>query len=412
MSITRPADNRPWNTHPFFSRPSREDASALAVLDVDELFAFGGDSGARGYSSQGDVLVSQTSDGVDLNRLWDDAAAAMSKWNQKRSSLAALVSYPTVNAADAIPQTLGGDHFEEASEFGEPTGLRAEPNATILGYDFTDYDLASRFTWKFLRSASAEQVRSVVNRAFESDNRLVTGSILRRLFDPAEKLNEVGHKVYGLYNGEDGMVPPSHAGQDFPAETSHYLVSGNAVLDPGDLVDAINAVRSKGFGTDGSSRLIVLCHPNEGEIISTFRAGIESGGVESKYDFIPSASAPAYLAAENVVGKVAPGEFGGLEVLGSYGPAWIVPSYYLPIGYVAVVATGGPNSNLNPVAFRQHPNAAYQGLRMIPGRDQRYPLTDSFFQRSFGTGVRYRGAACVVQVKEIGDYEAPAWDWK
>ena len=135
MSLTRPADNRPWNSRPFFSRPAREDASAHSVTLAggDELFAFGGDSdsGARGYSSQGDVLVSQTSDGVDLNRLWDDAAAAMSKWNQKRSSLAALVSYPTVNAADAIPQVLGGDHFEVASEFGEPTGLRAEPNATI-----------------------------------------------------------------------------------------------------------------------------------------------------------------------------------------------------------------------------------------------------------------------------------------
>jgi len=398
MSITRPADNRPWNTHPFFSRPQ-----------CDDLFAFGGDS-ARGYSTQGDVLVSQTADGVDLNRIWDAAAAAMTKWNSQRTALASLVSYPSVNTADAIPQVIGGDHFEEASEFGEPTGLRAEPNSVIVGYDFTDFDLASRFTWKFLRSASAEQVRSVINRAFESDNRLTTGSILRRLFDPAEKLNEVGHKVYGLYNG-DGMVPPSHAGQEFPGSTSHYLVSGNSVLDPGDLVDAMRQVQSKGFGTDARSRLIVLCHPNEAEIISTFRAGAESGGVESKYDFIPSASAPAYLAAENVVGQVAPGEFAGLEVLGSYGPAWIVPSYYLPVGYIAVVATGGPNSNLNPVAFRQHPNAAYQGLRLIAGTGP-YPLQDSFFQRSFGTGVRYRGAACVVQVKETGPYSAPEWDWR
>ncbi|WP_431815715.1 hypothetical protein [Gordonia jacobaea] len=401
MTTTRPIDNRSWNCHPFFARPSRR----------GDVFAFGADSGAVGYSSHGDVLVNQTVDGVDLGVIWDEAATAMAAWNKQRSALAALISYPTVNVGDAIPQTIGGDHFEDASEFGEPTGIRAEPDALILGYDFRDKDLASRFTWKFLRSASAEQVRSVINRAIEADNRLVTGSLLRQLFTPTSRLNEMGQTVYGLYNGTDGMVPPSYAGQTFVSSNSHLLVSGNAALDPGDLVNAINQVTSKGFGVDGSSRLIVLCHPNEAEIVSTFRAGIETNGIESKYDFVPSSSAPAYLSAENVVGQVAPGEYGGLEVLGSFGPAWIVPSYYLPAGYVAVVATGGPNSNRNPVAFRQHVNPAYQGLRIIPGRDQRYPLQDSFFQRSFGTGVRYRGAACVVQIKASGSYTTPTWAW-
>ncbi|WP_247604537.1 hypothetical protein [Gordonia paraffinivorans] len=399
MTTTRPADNRPWNARPVYSHPARK-----------TLFIFGGDP-ASGYSSQGDVLVSQTADGVDLNSIWDEAAILMSEWNKRRGALASLVSYSTINVGDAIPQTVGGDHFEKASEYGEPTGLRAEPDALILGYDFEDYDLASRMTWKFLRSATAEQVRSVINRALESDNRLTTGGILRRLYDPTEGLNEFGHKVFGLYNGTDGMVPPPHAGQTFTSDLSHYLVSGNTAIDPGDLVDGINQVRSHGFGTTPNSRLLVLCHPNEAEIISTFRRGVVTNGVESKFDFIPSASAPAYLTEENVVGQVAPGEFGGLEVLGSFGPAWIVPSYFLPTGYIAVVATGGPNSPSNPVAFREHANAAYRGLRIIPGRDQRYPLQDSFFQRSFGTGVRYRGAACIVQIKASGAYEAPEWSW-
>lgn len=408
MTTTHPADNRGWNTRPLYSRPSRY---ARPGSPRPELFAFGGDGGAVGYSTAGDVLVSQTADGIDLNSLWADAAAVMTEWNKRRSALAALVSYSTVNVGDAIPQSVGGDHFEVASEFGEPTGLRAEPDALVLGYSFEDWDLGTRFSWRFLRSASAEQVRSVINRALESDNRLTTGGILRRLYDPAEGLNEFAHKVYGLYNGTDGITPPPHAGQTFPSATSHYLVSGNTALDPGDLLDGINAVRSKGFGTTANSRLLVLCHPNEAEIISTFRRGEETNGITSKFDFIPSASAPAYLTEENVVGQVAPGEFGGLEVLGSFGPSWIVPSYFLPQSYIAVVATGGPNSPSNPVAFRQHANAAYQGLRIIPGRDQRYPLQDSFFQRSFGTGVRYRGAACVVQVKASGAYTAPTWNW-
>lgn len=384
--------------------------TAHLAADIAALSAYGADN-ATGYSSEGDVLVSQTADGVDLNKIWDEAAAVMAKWNQERSALASLISYGTINSGDAIPQVVGGDRFEKASEYGEPTGLRAEPDALILGYDFEDYDLASRMTWKFLRNATAEQVRSTINRALESDNRLVTGTLLRRLFEPAEGLNEYMHKVYGLWTGADGLVPPSYAGQSFPSTNSHYLVSGNTAVDPGDLVDAINQVRSKGFGVSANTKLLVLCHPHEAEQIATMRAGIETNGVESKYDFVPSANAPAYLATEAVVGQVAPAEFGGLEVSGSYGPSWIVPSYYLPQGYIAVVATGGPNSSLNPVALRQHTNPAYQGLRIIPGRDQRYPLQDSFFQRSFGTGVRYRGAACIVQVKASGPYTAPEWSW-
>ncbi|MED5802867.1 hypothetical protein VX037_17710 [Gordonia sp. Z-3] len=300
-------------------------------MTTNPLFAFGADSG-RGYSSEGDVLVSSTADGLDLNKIWDESASAMTMWNKQRSALASLISYPTTSIADAIPQTIGGDHFEVASEFGEPTGLRAAPDALILGNSFEDYDMASRFSWKFLRSASAEQVRSVINRAMESDNRLVTGSILRRLFDPTEGVNEFAHKVYGLYNGTDGMVPPPYAGQEFLSTNGHYLVSGNTAVDPGDLQDACEQVRSKGFGINANSRLLVLCAPSEAEVIATFRAGQETNGIESKYDFIPSASAPAYLTQENVVGQVAPGEFAGLEVLGSFGPAWVVPSFYLPTG--------------------------------------------------------------------------------
>lgn len=407
MSTTRPARAGQWNTRPLFSHPARPGGSTIAAARA-ALYAWGGDSG---YSTEGDVLVNKTADGVDLNSIWETAANAMSLYNRERSALAALISYPTTNVGDAIPQQVASDHFEVASEFGEPEGIRSNPNALILGYDFQDYDLASRFTWKFLRSATAQQVQDALNRALEADNRLVTGTLLRRLFDPAEGTNEHMHRVFGLWNGTDGMTPPPHAGLDFPSTTSHYLASGNAAVDPGDLLDAIDQVRSKGFGINVGTRLIVLCHPAEAEEISTFRAGQEANGIISKFDFIPSASAPAYLTAENVVGQVAPGEFGGLEVLGSYGPAWVIPSYFVLQGYLAVVATGGPNSSLNPVAFRQHENPAYQGLRMIPGRDQRYPLQDSFFQRSFGCGVRYRSAACVVQVTTGSVYTAPTWAW-
>ncbi len=39
-------------------------------------------------------------------------------------------------------------------------------------------------TWQFLRDADARQINANMNLALEADNRLVTGTVLNRLFDP------------------------------------------------------------------------------------------------------------------------------------------------------------------------------------------------------------------------------------
>ena len=48
----------------------------------------------------------------------------------------------------------------------------------------------------------------------------MTGTILGRLFDPAETKNEFGHRVFGLYNGTDGIAPPQYLGRTFPESES------------------------------------------------------------------------------------------------------------------------------------------------------------------------------------------------
>lgn len=78
----------------------------------------------------------------------------------------------------------------------------------------------------------------------------------------------------------------------------------------------------------------------------------------------------------------------------------------VPEDYIAVVSTYGPNRPANCIAFRQHVQAAYQGLRLIQGNGQ-YPLQDAFFARGFGVGVRRRGQAAVMQIKASGDYDTP-----
>lgn len=376
-----------------------------ALQSLMHLPPFGAEGG---YATEGDVLVNTTADGVDLNVIWAEVAAVIKAWNAERSALASLLAFNTTNTADAIPQSRSSDSFEEASEFGEPESMRPPAEYALMGYEFRDFDKASRWTWKFLRDSTAEQVRAVANYALDADNRLTTGTILQRLFDPTQGENEWGHTVYGLYNG-DAMVPPAYLGKDFATAHQHYLVSGADVIDSGDLETAIRQVTEHGYGSEPNSRLLALMNPEQAEVVASFKAGeTNAEGIIAKHDYIPSAGAPPYLEADQIVGQVAPESYNGLKIDGSYGPVWCLSSDFIPAGYFAVVATYGANSADNVIGFREHPQRQYQGLRTIPGLVPGYPINGAFFQRSFGVGVRRRGQACVTQIKATGTYDVPA----
>ena len=79
----------------------------------------------------------------------------------------------------------------------------------------------------------------------EAENRLTTGTILQRLFDPTQGAIEWAHPVYGLFNG-DAMIPPAYLGKEFAAPHSHYLVSGSDAMDSGDLDTAARKVLEHG----------------------------------------------------------------------------------------------------------------------------------------------------------------------
>lgn len=359
----------------------------------------------RGYQTEGDVLVSHSSDNVPLDDIWEEIRVALNAWNSERTSIASLLSQPTIATASALPQGVGTTSFEKASEFGVPKAAGSK-TALPVGFGFDDFDLRQAFTWKFLRSATAEQIKSVANEALSADAKLVNGTVMQRIFDPTEGLSPEGHRIFGLWSG-DGVVPPSFRGQTYTGSETHYLVTGATQIDSQDLELMFGKVRGKGY----TGQLVILASPTESEYISSFRAGVESrsGGPIAKYSFIPSGSAPAFIQEGTLIGSRAPSEYEGIPVSGSYGPAWLLTSYYIPTGYVCVAATAGANSQYNAVGLRSHTNPAYRGLRQIAGNGP-YPLQDSFFQRSFGVGVRHRGAAVVAQVKASGDYDIPVFD--
>ena len=361
-----------------------------------------------GMNSQGDVLVNSSADGVDLQILWQEVNSALASWNAERGAVAQVLSFPTINAADAVPQSISDDSFELASEFGEPTSLRAPSNAILLGNTLLDWDRASRFSWKFLRDSSAEQIRAVTNYVLAADNKLTNGLIMQRLFDPSTETNEFGHTCYGLWSG-DGMIPPAHLGKSFDGNHTHYLVSEAEVIDSQDLEDSIRHVQEHSYGVDPGSQLIAFLNPVDAEEVAAFRAGVVSNNEKvAKHDYIPSQGSPAYLQPDNIVGQVAPAQVNGLKINGSYGPLWIVESQYIPEKYLAVVATNGANSPSNAVSVRSHSNPAYRGLRTIAGTNPAYPLIESFYSRTTGVGTRHRGAAVVTQIKASGTYDVPS----
>ena len=143
--------------------------------------------------------------------------------------------------------------------------------------------------------------------------------------------------------------------------------------------------------------------------MQSFRAGVESrtSGPKAKYDFIPSSLAPPYLTDKTLIGQRAPAEYGGLQVQGSYGRAILIESNYVPVGYTILAATGGPGSLENVCGFREHSDAAWRGLLLIPGNQQGFPIQESFGHRAFGVGVRHRGAAVALQVTASSAHTAP-----
>jgi hypothetical protein len=392
---------------------------------VDFIGAPGG--GARGYNTEGDVLT-QTVDGRPLNDLWAEFQTTMGLANERRQTLIDLLTFSVTNVIEDVAQ-VAGDDFEEASEFGEPKSLRPSLAWFSLAYDFKWYDIAARFTWKFLAEATAPQVEAINASVLEADNRLVFKKVMQALFkgnaNRSSNIRGQNYTVYGLYNA-DGTVPPEYKGSTFPGSHTHYLASdsdsgsgtGAAKVSPQELEDLIEQLRHHGYSAANGTQLVFMVNPTEGKVIRSFRAGTSykptTGGDGTRtsvatWDFIPATNQPPMIVpnAAGLLGTQPSGSVGGLPILGSYGPAVIVEEDYVPVGYILLIGSGGAGNLGNPVGIREHVNPALRGLRLVGGPRVGYPLIDSFYQRGFGTGIRQRGGAAIMQITTASTYTAP-----
>lgn len=374
---------------------------------------FGGTAPVRqeGILTQGD-LVTVTADGIDLNALWNSFAESISIYNEVMDDLIALLTYPVDVPVEPVVQ-IGETTFEEATEMGVPRGAGLPIEVFQMGYDLRHYDKRNAFSWMFLADADARQVEAIHDAVLWADKRLVFRKVMESLFDNRTRranIRNQAYSVYPLYNG-DGVAPPRFKNNTFDSDHTHYTISHNSTVDSSDLEDLMEQIAEHGYSPQAGTSFLLLANKAETDAIRQFRRGVvNNNSATAGYDFIPAPTQPAMILpnAEGLLGNQPAPTFGNLAVIGSYGFWNIVEEDYIPAGYLLGIGYGGRFNLGNPVGLRQHANPAMQGLRIIPGNYQRYPLIDGFYARSFGTGIRQRGGAAIMQIKSSGSYDIPS----
>jgi hypothetical protein len=381
------------------------------LVDLRQLGILPGVAGGapvHGTHTYSDIIT-QLADGTPLNDVWDTFMALLNATNGSRQALINFLTYDVQTPTETIAQVGDGVDFEEATEQGQPVGSRVNPNYFQLGYGFKWYDLGGRYTWQYLSEATQSMVDSLANAAVEAFWRKQMYELMKALFSNVNQTATIrgnSYNVYRFYNA-DGTVPPTYKTNTFTGSHTHYVASGAATVDQGDLNEIIDDFAAHGFTQLLGYTLVVMVNKTEGDIIRQFRS-VANGG-SARYDFLQATNQPGGILTANqtIIGQGPPaGSLRGMQVIGSYGPLLIVQDDWFPAGYIVGFATGGENNLSNPMGLRQHQNPNLRGLRLVKGKTPDYPLIDSYWMAGFGFGTRQRGAAYVMKIT-AGSYAVP-----
>jgi hypothetical protein len=372
---------------------------------------WGGDGNRSGYMTRGDILT-HTIDGVDLNDLWSEFIDANTVYNEHKQGMVGMLTYPVQSDIETVPQ-IGDFNFEEASEFGIPRKANTNISYYQLAYSYKDWDLGVGYTWKFLRDAPAQQIQAIHTKAIQADQALVFRKVMEALFDNRSRqtiINAMTYNVYPLANA-DGWIPPPYKGVTFDGTHNHYLKTNKTLVDSGDFENAVSHLTEHGYGWDTGTQIVVFANRAQVSEFRKWRVGVTNqNSVAANFDFIPAVGQPALLVpnAEGLLGGQPPSSWNGLRVTGAYEDVIIIEEPLMPAGYLLFMSTGGPNADENIVGIREHPSPEWQGMRLLPGNQQRYPLIDGYYIHGFGTGIRRRTGAVLVQVGSGTTYAPPA----
>jgi hypothetical protein len=361
----------------------------------------------QGTNTAADVIY-QTLDGADLGQMWREFRRTLEIRNAQRDRLVNFLTFNVTTPIEVVRYPTS-ENFEEASEYGEPKGIRLGPGFN-MSYDFRWYDLAIRYTWMFIAENTQAQVEALHNEALEADDRLMFQKIFKTVFNPlnlASSIRNIPVPVYKFWNG-DGIAPPDYKTNTFAGTHNHYLTSGSAAVNTAAITAIEDHLYHHGYSLVNGYKILLFVNRQEGKVLRGARVTNAW-----QYDFIPGPAFGGQIFLPAALGIAGPAPVGGApdglaqQVIGTYGPFSVIEDEYIPAGYMVALASGGPDLVGNPIGIREHQNPAMQGLQLIGG-DSNYPLVDSFYRRGFGTGVRHRGAGVVMQVTTNGTYTVPA----
>jgi len=318
-----------------------------------------------------------TSDFIDPNELWRDYQDSLEDYNQTSNGLVDLLTFRTTDKTFSVLQ--GAYEFEDYADYTLPDSQ--DLSYLELSIGIKDYDLRYAFTWARILESTSSELDGRHSAALQADTRLILKQVVRAALTK-EGLTLGGVTSPAFYNA-DGTVPPTVKNTTFSGSHQHYLASTGASLAQGDL-DRIEAdLVHHGFITD----LVLLVN----------RANIAT--VKGFSGFVPAAAEVHDVKWTNLVGD---------PYFGSYSRMSLLEEDWLPAGYLfAFSAQGGPNSQQNPIAFRESINPSARGLILQRGNNPEYPLADSFYYRKFGVGVRQRGNGVAMFITGGGTYTSP-----
>lgn len=365
---------------------------------------------AKGFNASGDILT-KTRDGQDLNKIWQQYQEMLDAFNATRQPLIDLLTFAVTDVIEDVAQAIEED-FEPASEFGVPKAVRPQTVIQSRAYDFYWYDVAARFTFQFLADATAQQVDIVAAQILEADNRLVFGRVMRRLFNNTNNttiINTLPYQAKPLYNADGEFIPTYKTNTFTPGSHTHYVASGAAGLDSGDIEALAGLLEEHGYNRVNGYQIVILMNPaNVTPQLRAWRAGVvNQNSAVASYDFVPPSGTNIILPSTVQLFGAQPGPtFAGFDVIGAYGPYLLVQDGNIPAGYMFAFATTGGNAAANLIGIRSHANTELQGLIQKPGDRNGYPLINSTYVHGLGTGVRTRGAGAIMQIT-AGSYAIP-----
>jgi len=316
-----------------------------------------------------------TNDYVDANELWRDFQDSLEDYNATSHGLVDLLAFRTTDKTFSVVQ--GAYEFEEYADYTLPDSQ--DLTYLELSVGIKDFDLRYAYTWARILESSSAELDARHEAALQADTRLMLKQVLRAALTK-EGLTLKGVTSPAFYNA-DGTIPPTVKNTTFTGWHNHYLTTGESSVNAGDLDQMQDDLTEHGFVTD----LVLMVNRSQQRTIEGFT------------NFVPSKDRVHDIKWTNLVGE---------PYIGSYSQMAILVEDWIPAGYLFLFSAQGQGT-ARPIAFRESTNEQAQGLILQRGNNPEYPLSDSFYYRKFGVGVRQRGNGVLMQVTASSEYTSP-----